>query len=75
MGVQDAFDQVGKDNRRRAEVFRKGVIAAVDTSGPVVFYTVSGRRMPSVYALLAVGDIVVYVDQADPFVVGKFSGT
>ena len=75
MDIQQAIDGAGKDNRRRAEIFRKGTIQAVDDSGVPVVYTVAGRRMTSVYAFLEVGDVVVYVDQADPFVVGKFAGT
>lgn len=73
--IQDALDQKAKENRRLAEIFRKGTITAVDDVSVPNIYTVSGRPMASVYAFLEVGDIVVYVDQPDPFIVGKFAGT
>lgn len=73
--IDDAVQQVTVENRRRFELFRKGRVQAVDISGQVPYVTVHGRRMPSTKAGLEVGDIVVYVDQHDPFVVGDFAGT
>lgn len=66
-------------NRRLAEVFRKGVVSAVDDSGAPILYTISdgsqAKVMPSTQAGLVAGDVVVWVDQSDPFALGKFAGT
>lgn len=71
----DHVQDVTVENRRRFELFRKGRVETVDESGDVPIVTVNGRRMPSTKSGLVVGDIVVYVDQADPFCVGNFAGT
>ena len=73
--ISEAFDERTKDNRRRAEVFRKGVVTAVDESGAFPLYTIAGRPMRMIQAGVVVGDVVVYADQGDPFGIGKFAGT
>lgn len=73
--VNEAFEE----NRRRAEVFRKGRVTAVEEVSGVEIVTVEdgegSRRMPTTYSGLTAGEVVVWVDQADPFCLGKFAGT
>lgn len=63
---------------REGEIFRKGTITAVDDPGdgsPIVYTVNDGatnRDMTATQAGLAVGDIGPYVDQSDPFYLGKF---
>lgn len=68
-----------EENRRRAEVFRKGRITAVEEVNGVEIVTVEdgegSRRMTTTYSGLTAGDVVVWVDQSDPFCLGKFAGT
>lgn len=72
--IQEAVASAAVDTRRRSELFLKGVVSAVDESTDPPLYTISGRRMPMVQAGVVVGDTVVWVNQADPFGIGKFAG-
>lgn len=73
--MQEAIDEAAKKLRREGEIFRKGVIESLDTDATPNMAVVNGRPMPVLGASLAVGDIVVYVDQPDPFAISKFAGT
>lgn len=62
-------------NRRRAEVFRKGRIVAVDETGDLVLVTVydgEATRVMSTTESVAVGDQGVWYDGPDPFFAGVF---
>lgn len=61
--------------RRRFEVFRKGRVTHIDTTVDPVLLTVHdgerSRRMPYIRENVSVGDVVRWVDQADPFAWGR----
>lgn len=81
----DEFLGALADNRRLSEVFRKGVITAVDESGlsedppRPILYTLSdgqeAKTMTATQSGLAEGDTVHWVDDLDPFILGKPAGT
>lgn len=79
MDAGRAITEATADNRRRSEVFRKGVVTAVDDTVTPNLITVSDgsqtKTMPFTQYLAEVGNVVVWVDQADPFIMGKFAGT
>lgn len=64
--------------RRRFELFRKGIVTAVDTSVvPHLVWVNDGsqaRPMPYIDPVIAVGDVVQWVDQSDPFCWAKADG-
>lgn len=63
------------ENRRRAEVFRKGRIVAIDETGDLVLVTVhdgEATRVMSTTETVAVGDTGVWYDGPDPFFAGVF---
>lgn len=61
--------------RRRFELFRKGIVVEIDQTTVPWMATISdghqSRRMPYIQATLEVGDVVQWVDQTDPFTWGK----
>lgn len=63
MSIEDRF----RGEERRAEVFRKGLVTAIDQASTPWLATINGRRMPFIDENITVGDVVYYVDQADPF--------
>lgn len=67
MDLQSAVNRQVKGARRNMEVFRKGVVMAVDTSVTPWLATINGRKMPFIDEDINAGDIVFYVDQPDPF--------
>lgn len=62
--------------RRQAEIIRKGMVTAIDESGPEPLFTVNGREMRIVETNgVVVGSVVYYLDQKDPIGFGKPAGT
>lgn len=76
MGLGDAIDSAVGTAAQRANRFRKGRVTAVDTTVSPDRFTVDGARtMTSIASGLIVGDVVVWVDQPDPFILGQFVDT
>ncbi len=77
--ASDSFQGALEGNRRRSEIFRKGVVAATDETVTPFSYQLSdgseAKPMPATQTGLEEGDIVVWVDDLDPFILGKFAGT
>lgn len=67
MDLQTAIGSNLADARRSMEVFRKGVVTLVDKTVTPWLATVAGRPMPFFDEGIAVGDVVFYIDQPDPF--------
>ena len=60
--------------RRDVELFRKGLVTAVNRAVVPHLATINGRPMPFIDAEIQVGDVVFYVDQPDPFAWARFDG-
>lgn len=73
--ISEQIDRAVKGVRREGEIFRKGRVTNLDADATPNLVTVNGRRMPVLGVDVAVGDIVVYVDQHDAFAISKFAGT
>lgn len=61
-----------RGERREFEIFRKGVVGAINQNVVPWLATINGRPMPYIQPHLEVGDVVIYVDQPDPFAWAKF---
>ena len=61
------MEQRLRSETRQAEVFRKGLVMAIDRTVSPWLATINGRRMPFIDEDIRVGDVVFYVDQPDPF--------
>lgn len=59
---------------RQFSPFRKGTVTALDTATTPNLATVQGRRMPYGVEDLEVGDLVLFGDFKDPFVLMRLVG-
>lgn len=80
-GVEDVSEALIRRKLRRAirelEIFRPGAVSHIEPPaepGGLYMATVNGRPMPYVDPTLAVGDVVKYVDQPDPFAWARLDG-
>lgn len=73
--ISERIDEAVKETRRRGELFRKGRVTALDATAVPNLVTINGRQMAVLGSDVAVGDLVVYIDQHDPFAISKFAGT
>lgn len=71
--VQDVASH-HRDVVRSYSPFRKGSVTAIDTATTPNLATVQGRRMPYGVEDLAVGDLVLFGDYKDPFVLMRLVG-
>jgi len=69
--IPEAMSHVVRRTVRNMEVIRKGLVTAVDTGVSPYLCTIEGRQMPWIGDTIAVGDIVAWADQADPFAWGR----
>lgn len=75
--IQDATEERFRNERRKSDIVRHGVVSAVTVVGLRTLITVSlgsgqeSRQMATVAAGLVVGDTVAFLDVASPLCLGK----
>lgn len=74
--LSEAVTRQRRRDRYRARPERKGQVTAIDSSTSPDSYTLNtGRTMPCLDSTVVKGDVVVYLDGRDPYIVGKFVDT